>query len=82
MLVNAYSKKVFNLAYQFSGSRQEAEDMTQEIFLKLYGSLGKYDFSQEFHRLAPDAGQEPPHRRVPANPLGTDAAGRPRRADA
>ena len=41
MLVNAYSKKVFNMAYQFSGSRQEAEDMTQEIFLKLYGSLGK-----------------------------------------
>jgi RNA polymerase sigma-70 factor, ECF subfamily len=48
MLVNAYSKKVFNLAYQFSGSRQEAEDRTQEIFLKLYGALGKYDFSRNF----------------------------------
>ncbi len=48
MLVNAYSKKVFNLAYQFSGSRQEAEDMTQDIFLKLYGSLGKYDFGRNF----------------------------------
>jgi RNA polymerase sigma-70 factor (ECF subfamily) len=48
MLVNAYSKKVFNLAYQFSGSRQEAEDMTQDIFLKLYGSLGKYDFERNF----------------------------------
>lgn len=48
MLVNAYSKKVFNMAYQFSGSRQEAEDMTQEIFLKLYGSLGKYDFGRSF----------------------------------
>jgi RNA polymerase sigma-70 factor, ECF subfamily len=48
MLVNGYSKKVFNMAYQFSGSRQEAEDMTQEIFLKLYGSLGKYDFERNF----------------------------------
>ncbi len=48
MLVNAYSKKVFNMAYQFSGSRQEAEDMTQEIFFKLYGSLGKYDFGRNF----------------------------------
>jgi RNA polymerase sigma-70 factor (ECF subfamily) len=48
MLVNAYSKKVFNMAYQFSGSRQEAEDMAQEIFLKLYGSLGKYDFGRNF----------------------------------
>jgi RNA polymerase sigma-70 factor (ECF subfamily) len=48
MLVNAYSKKVFNMAYQFSGSAQEAEDMTQEIFLKLYGSLRKYDFARNF----------------------------------
>jgi RNA polymerase sigma-70 factor, ECF subfamily len=48
MLVNAYSKKVFNMAYQFSGSSQEAEDMTQEIFLKLYGSLRKYDFARNF----------------------------------
>jgi len=48
MLVNAYAKKVFNLAYQFSGSAQEAEDMTQEIFLKLYSSLRKYDFAKNF----------------------------------
>lgn len=48
MLVNAYSKKVFNLAYQFSGSAQEAEDITQEIFLKLYSSLRKYDFARNF----------------------------------
>jgi RNA polymerase sigma-70 factor (ECF subfamily) len=48
MLVNAYSRKVFNMAYQFSGSTQEAEDMTQEIFLKLYSSLRKYDFARNF----------------------------------
>ena len=48
MLVNAYSKKIFNLAYQFSGSYEAAEDLTQEIFLKLYGSLPKFDFSRNF----------------------------------
>jgi RNA polymerase sigma-70 factor (ECF subfamily) len=48
MLVNAYSKKIFNLAYQFSGSYEAAEDLTQEIFLKLYGSLTKFDFSRNF----------------------------------
>ena len=48
MLVNAYSKKIFNLAYQFSGSFETAEDLTQEIFLKLYGSLPKFDFSRNF----------------------------------
>ena len=36
------------LAYQFAGSRQEAEDLTQDIFLKLYSSLAKYDFNHDF----------------------------------
>ena len=48
MLVNAYSKRIFNMAYQFTGAYQEAEDMTQEIFMKLYGSLEKYDFDKNF----------------------------------
>ncbi len=48
MLVNSYSKRVFNLAYQFAGSYQEAEDLTQDIFLKLYGVLPKYDFERNF----------------------------------
>jgi len=48
MLVNAYSKKIFNLAYQFSGTFQEAEDLTQDIFMKIYTSLSKYDFRKNF----------------------------------
>lgn len=48
MLVDLYSKKIFNLAYRFAGSYQEAEDLTQDIFLKLYHSLDKYDFNRDF----------------------------------
>lgn len=48
MLVNLYSKRIFNLAYQFSGNYPQAEDLTQEIFLKLYNSLSKYDFEKDF----------------------------------
>jgi RNA polymerase sigma-70 factor (ECF subfamily) len=48
MLVNAYSKRIFNMAYQFTGAYEEAEDMTQEIFMKLYNSLEKYDFDKNF----------------------------------
>jgi RNA polymerase sigma-70 factor (ECF subfamily) len=48
MLVDLFSKKVFNMAYQFAGSFQEAEDMTQDIFMKLYGALPKYDFGKNF----------------------------------
>lgn len=48
MLVNNYSKKIFNMSYQFSGTHEAAEDLTQDIFLKLYSSLPKYDFSRNF----------------------------------
>ena len=48
MLVNAYSGRIFNLAYQFSGTFQEAEALTQDIFMKIYTSLTKYDFQKNF----------------------------------
>ena len=75
MLVNAYVKRVFNLAYQFAGSYQEAEDMTQDIFLKLYGALPKVRFPEEFHGLAPDARQEPTDRRLPQDKMGEGEPG-------
>ena len=49
MLVNTYSKMIFNLAFQFSGNYQESEDLTHEIFLKLYNSLNKYDSNKNFN---------------------------------
>jgi len=42
-LVDTFSKRIFNLAYQFCGRYEEAEDLTQEIFMKIYTSLPKYD---------------------------------------
>lgn len=47
-LVDTYSKKIFNMAYQFVGSYEEAEDLTQDIFLKLYHALPQYDRSKNF----------------------------------
>ena len=48
MIVNQYSKRIFNMSYQFTGNYPEAEDLTQEIFLKLYNTLPKYDFEKDF----------------------------------
>lgn len=48
MLVDLFSKKVFNLAYQFSGSYQEAQDLTQDIFVKLFHTLPKYESGRNF----------------------------------
>ena len=48
MLVDLFSKKIFNMSYQFCGRFQEAEDLTQDIFMKLHQSLSKYDFEKNF----------------------------------
>ena len=43
-----YRQRVFFLAYQFVGDFSEAEDLAQEVFLKLYGSLDRFDETQSF----------------------------------
>lgn len=48
VLVDLYSKKIFNMSYQFAGSFEEAQDLTQDIFVKLHHALSKYDFSRNF----------------------------------
>lgn len=41
-LVHGYQNMVFNLAYRFLTSRQEAEDLSQEVFLKVFRSLDTF----------------------------------------
>ncbi|HVT15442.1 MAG TPA: sigma-70 family RNA polymerase sigma factor [Thermoanaerobaculia bacterium] len=41
-ILDRYAQRLFNLALQFAGSIEEAEDLTQEIFLRLFQNLGRY----------------------------------------
>jgi RNA polymerase sigma-70 factor (ECF subfamily) len=41
-LVRRHTRRVYNLCYRFTGNAHEAEDMTQEVFLKIYRTLGTY----------------------------------------
>lgn len=41
-IIEAHGRRLYNLALQFSGSREDAEDLTQEIFLRLHLNLKSY----------------------------------------
>jgi RNA polymerase sigma-70 factor (ECF subfamily) len=41
-LVALYTRRVFGVAYRFVGKVDDAEDLTQEIFVKVYQSLDRY----------------------------------------
>ncbi len=45
-LVARHTRRVFNLAYRFVGRVDEAEDLTQDIFVKIYQNLDRYHSGQ------------------------------------
>src|SRR5438093_11869903 len=47
-IVRQYRRKVFNVAYKFVGRHDEAEDLTQDIFLKIFKSLATFDSRANF----------------------------------
>jgi RNA polymerase sigma-70 factor (ECF subfamily) len=47
-IVRQHWRKVFNVAYKFVGKHDEAEDLTQDIFLKIFKALGTFDRRANF----------------------------------
>ena len=47
-IVRQYWRKVFNVAYKFVGKHDEAEDLTQDIFLKIFKALKTFDRRANF----------------------------------
>src|SRR5215207_7168145 len=47
-IVRQHRRKVFNIAYKFTGRHDEAEDLTQDIFLKIFKSLHTFDRRANF----------------------------------
>ena len=45
-IVTNFSRRIFNLAYRFTSSADAAEDLTQEVFIRIYKTLGQYDAKQ------------------------------------
>jgi RNA polymerase sigma-70 factor (ECF subfamily) len=47
-IVRLHWRKVFNVAYKFVGRHDEAEDLTQDIFLKIFKALHTFDRRANF----------------------------------
>jgi RNA polymerase sigma-70 factor (ECF subfamily) len=47
-VVARFRRKVFHIAYKFTGKHDEAEDLTQEIFLRVFKSLDKFNRDADF----------------------------------
>jgi len=45
-IVSAFSRRIFNLAYRFTSSVDAAEDLTQDVFIRIYKTLDQYDAKQ------------------------------------
>ena len=41
-LVRRHTRRIFNICYRFTGNSTEAEDLSQEVFLRVYRTLASY----------------------------------------
>ncbi len=42
-IVQQYHRRIYNICYRFSGSADDASDLAQEVFIKMYRTLGTFD---------------------------------------
>lgn len=47
-VVRRFRRRVFGIAYKFTGRYEESQDLTQEIFLRVFKSLDKFDSTADF----------------------------------
>ncbi len=42
-IVQRYHRRIYNICYRFAGSADDAQDLAQEVFIKMYRTLSSYD---------------------------------------
>ncbi len=47
-LIKSYLKPIYSFVYRYVGDEQEAEDITQEVFVKVWRNLKKFDQNKNF----------------------------------
>jgi RNA polymerase sigma factor (sigma-70 family) len=80
-VVEAHSARVYRLAYRLTGNRHDAEDLTQDVFVRVFRSLSSYTpgaFEGWLHRITTNLflDQVRRRRRIRFDGLPDDAADR------
>jgi RNA polymerase sigma-70 factor (ECF subfamily) len=42
-IVQRFHRRIYNICYRFAGSADDAQDLTQEVFIKVYRTVGSFD---------------------------------------
>ncbi len=45
-IVQQFHRRIYNICYRFSGSAEDAADLSQEVFIKMYRTLNTFDTSR------------------------------------
>jgi RNA polymerase sigma-70 factor (ECF subfamily) len=45
-LLSVHTRRIYNICYRFTGRVEEAEDVAQEVFIKVFQTLRSYDAAQ------------------------------------
>jgi RNA polymerase sigma-70 factor (ECF subfamily) len=45
-IVRLHNRRIYNICYRFTGKPEDAEDLTQEVFIKVYRTLSTYDLQK------------------------------------
>jgi RNA polymerase sigma-70 factor, ECF subfamily len=80
-IVSTHSGRVYRLAYRLTGNQHDAEDLTQEVFVRVFRSLSTYTpgtFEGWLHRITTNLFLDMVRRkqRIRFDQLGEDAAER------
>ena len=80
-IVTQHSPRVYRLAYRLTGNPHDAEDLTQEVFVRVFRSLSSYTpgtFEGWLHRITTNVFLDKMRRkqRIRFDALPEDAAGR------
>ena len=55
-LVRLHTRRVYGLCYRFTGSGSEAQDLTQEVFLRVFRTVKSFRVDRRFVRHMAGAG--------------------------